>query len=180
MIQPDRFSHSRQYDPDLELQVFYYDNNGNQDKFDGDQYAWNTSFANIGLRLRPNQHIELLSQYLFGNTKMGTTPSGQSAVDNDFDAFFLLASAQYKPHRISVRFDRFGVDDRDGFRLEDDNQEDGHAWTLAYFYRLSKRHRFGLELLRIDSARPVRRELGLPADEIETQIQLSYRLLLRS
>lgn len=55
----------------FELIGLYYNNRARQTEFDGFQYAWKTSFVNLGLRFPIRSNIEVLSQILTGRTSMG-------------------------------------------------------------------------------------------------------------
>lgn len=158
--------------PKMELEGFYYNNRGTPTEFDGTQYAWKTDWANGSLHLFLPANVEILSQYMRGHSKMGPG----NAVHIMFYTYFALVSASFGPNRISARYDDFGVDDLDRFHDLDNNEEDGRAWTFAYILRTGEHHRLAFELLRIESERPVRADLGLPVRAEETQLQASIRL----
>jgi hypothetical protein len=99
-------------------------------------------------------------------------------VDIEPRASFLLLTGSWGRHRLSVRRDWFEVEDRGPLFAEDDNREDGSAWTAAYLLRTGEKHRVALEALRLDSTRPNRSSLGLPPRAKELLVQLSLRLSL--
>lgn len=93
----------------------------------------------------------------------------------DFGAWFLLLSHAWGRQRASLRYDDFWVDDEDAI-VGDPNDEDGDAWTAAWFLE-GRRGRWGawragVELLRVQSWRPAREILGEPARRTEKSLQL--------
>lgn len=161
----------------LEARGLHYDNRGRPDVFDGRQYAWQTEFTNLGLRLELPGPIELLGQHLFGTTGMGRTPEGLRMAEASYHASYGLLTARAGRHRFTVRYDRFEVDEEDRFTLEDPNNEEGEAWTAAYLVQTGERHRLAVEWLRITSDRPARALLGLAPHAEEDVFQASFRVL---
>lgn len=160
----------------FEARGLYWDNRGRPDVFDGFQYAWGTDFTSLGLRLQLPAKIELLGQHMVGGTLMGLMPDGVTMASAGFEASFGLITAAVGRNRLSVRYDRFHVDDRDPFQALDDNDEDGHAWTAAYSFQTGEHHRIALEWLRVESDRPWRARVGLPAHAEEDLLQASFRI----
>jgi hypothetical protein len=161
----------------LEARALYYDNRGDPTAFDGRQYAWYTEFANLGLRLELPGPVELLGQHMFGESSMGAASRGGPKVGIDYRATYGLLTARTGRHRFTVRYDRFEVEDTDLLRAEDDNDEEGEAWTAAYILETGARHRLAFEWLRVTSDRPSRASVGLPAHAEEDLFQASFRLL---
>jgi hypothetical protein len=161
----------------LDARALHNDNRGRPDAFDGRQYAWKTAFTNLGLRLELPGPVEALGQHLWGSTGMGAAPGGGLVVDAGYRASYALLTASAGRHRFSARYDRFRVDDRDANRVEDDNSDDGEAWTAAYQLRTGEHHRLALEWMRITSDHPQRRQVGLPVHAQEDVVQASFRLL---
>lgn len=155
----------------VELRGLYFNNRGEQTNFDGSQYAWKTDFANAGAHLSLPGNVKVLTQYMTGTSRMGPG----SMVYIDFYATYVLGSVGFGRNRISLRYDHFGVDDLDAFRIADNNEESGSAWTLAYLIQTGEKHRIGFEILRTESDREVREQLNLPTNEIETLFQTSFR-----
>jgi len=67
----------------------------------------------LGARLALPRDTTFVAQWLRGNTAMGPLMSGAHAVDNDFESYFLLLSRRLDNHRVTLRYDRFSVDDVD-------------------------------------------------------------------
>ncbi len=155
----------------FELNGIYYDNRGEQTNFDGLQYAWKTDFGGAGIAVPVAENFEVLGQYMAGAGKMGF----RSAVNIDFDSFYVLATARFDSHRISARYDDFSVDDQNADLAADDNREDGNAWTLAYIFTVLEKHRLAFEVLRVKSARPSRTSMNLSPRQEEWLFQTSFR-----
>lgn len=161
----------------LDARALHYDNRGRPDVFDGRQYAWKTEFTNLGLRAELPGPIELLGQHLWGTSGMGLAPDGSLMVNTAYRASYGLLTARAGRHRFSVRYDKFEVEDRDANRVEDDNTDDGEAWTAAYALQTGDHHRLALEWMRITSEHPQRTKVALPTHAEEDVFQASFRLL---
>jgi len=163
-----RYSH----EPGPRWSLWHYDNRADQNVFERGQYAWHTRFDQIGLNWPIGEEWELLGQYLRGDTRMG--PRESLAVDASFDAGYLLLSWQFIEHRLSLRGERFSVDDHDSLP-GDDNSERGRAWALAYVHaRPDRRWRISVEWLQVDSTRPARATFGEPARRIEQSLSIAW------
>jgi len=164
--------------PRHRLRVYYQPQTANPGVFDGEQYAWRTGYWSVG-GSRFLGPLEVLAQGLDGETRMGVVPDGRNAVVASFQAAYFMAS-WLEPadgrHRATVRYDVFRVRDHDQFQVEDPNDESGTAWTFAYSYLPSPRHRLTAEVVRVDSSRTNRRDLNLPARSRELLATLSWRL----
>jgi len=159
----------------LDVRVVHYDNRADPGVFDGLQYAWHTRFSSAAAHLDVGP-LELLGQYLDGRTIMGRKPDGRPGVDNTFWTWFGMMSLTAGRHRLSARYDDFYVEDIDTFVVEDDNNEDGHAWTAAYLLRVGAAHRLAVEVVQVESRHPAREALGLPVQAKETTLQASFRV----
>ena len=160
------------------LKALYQPQTANPGAFDGKQYAWRTGYWAVGIA-RSFGPFELLAQGLDGNTRMGIVPDGRNAVIAQFRAAYLLAtwmSPGDGRHRLTARYDAFEVNDHDAFKIEDANTESGAAWTFAYSFSPGTHHRLTAEILRVDSTRTNRRDLGLTPRAVETLGTLSWRL----
>ena len=165
----------------LIIGAMHFDNRSDQVQFDGDQYAWDTVFDDVGLWFSIPGGFEIATQYLRGTSRMGRTAEGEDAVNIDFEAAYGLVSYQQERHRLSFRYDTFAIKDRDvAFGAIDDNNEDGEAWTLSYWLHTGERHRLAVEWTRVDSERAARATIGLPPRAIEDLLQVSFRLSLGS
>jgi hypothetical protein len=164
--------------PKHRLRAVYQAPTADPGVFDGHQYAWRTGFWSVGAS-RFVGPLELLLQGLDGETRMGRLPGNRNAVIAGFRSAYGLASwtkVDDPRHRATVRYDYFRVRDRDEFVVEDPNAETGRAWTVAYAFSPTARHRITLEVLHAQSTRANRRDLGLPARSTEILGSLSWRL----
>lgn len=157
----------------LKLSLGYYDNHAEKGLVENGQYTWTTQFTHIGLKYRFAKQWELISQYMVGSTDM-FSPYGEPVVDNDYDNLFLLLRHFWANHHVAFRAEQFSVTDKDNL-WGDNNDEDGHAFTLTYRYKLSKNTFLLTEFNYIDSTRPSRWYVGQAVDKKETQYQVGYR-----
>lgn len=160
----------------LDLVATYHDSRGVPSAFDGFQYAWQTKLTAAGVRLRLPLRTEVLSQYMDGTSRMGLLPDGTTMADVRFRAGYALLTVAAGRHRWSFRIDDFEVRDRDAFRVEDDNTDDGRAYTAAWVLSLGEPARVFVEWLRVESTHPARSDLSLSPRAIEDQFQASVRL----
>ncbi|MGH8007372.1 MAG: hypothetical protein ACREQ3_10215 [Candidatus Binatia bacterium] len=142
-----------------ELRFGYFDNLGDQ----GTRGVWETRFGTLGAIVHPLARMDLLVQYLVGETRTRSTPS-----DSALSAFYALLSYHYRGHRLSARYDVFRVGDLDGAHA---TRERGDGVTLAYFFEFGLHHRVGVEYTFLYSRRPAR----LRSDPSDDGWQLSYR-----
>jgi hypothetical protein len=162
----------------LEARALRWDNRGQPDAFDQRQYAWHTRFTSLGLRLELPGPVEALGQHLWGGTGMGIAPPGLGLpVAVDYEASYVLLTGKAGRHRFTVRWDRFEAVDRDFIQDDDDNDEEGDAWTAAYLVDTGAHHRLALEWMRISSTRPMRASLRLAPELEEDLFQASFRIL---
>ncbi|MFK8018149.1 MAG: hypothetical protein AB8B86_00100 [Pseudomonadales bacterium] len=125
----------------IKLQSVYYHNNGSPLAIKNGQYSWRTQFAQVALHLRLPRQWELLTQVMSGNTLMG-----QRAVNNDFYAVYMMfAKTLNDRHRIALRVEQYGVDDKDNLGNLDRNDESGWATTFSYNFMPSARWRLSME-----------------------------------
>ena len=164
-----------EYGDHLSAGAVYYDNGGDPESFEYEQYGWDTRFWNAYVEVEPAPHLEVIAQYMQGVTIMGRRPDGvHRAVDVGYDAAFVLASRRFGASRLSLRFDWFGTTDH-SFVAEDDNNEDGTAWTAAAAHDFSRRDRVMVEVLLLDSTRPNRATIGYGPAQTQAVVQAAYR-----
>lgn len=164
--------------PRYRIKALYQPQTADPGAFDGQQYAWRTGYWSAGAS-RSFGPVEFLGQGLDGETRMGISSRNRNAVVARFQAAYFLASWTSpvdSRHRTTVRYDVFRVRDRDEFAVEDPNDESGTAWTFAYSFSPSARHRITAELLHVNSTRTNRRDLGLDPRSVEVLGTLSWRV----
>ncbi|HVY84741.1 MAG TPA: hypothetical protein VG943_06390 [Caulobacterales bacterium] len=154
----------------ISLDVTHYDNAADRISESDGQYAWETRFTNIGLRLDFSEDTRLLAQAMTGQTILGRrTPFGYW-VDMDFGAAYVLLAHDIGSNTVAVRADYFETDDK-SFTGTDNNNEEGWALTADYRMPLSQRLSLALEALHVESDRPQRASVGLDPDQKQTTLQ---------
>jgi hypothetical protein len=162
-----------------------YDNRADPNAFADGQWAWHTSFNQLGVQLSLPWELGLLAQWLDGETYWiaggrpdGTLSFGAELVEDGFDAkFLMLTRAFHGNHRVSVRYDDFEVARREA--APEFVSDSGSAWTLAYRYERSARVSGGLEWLSISSRRdPWGYFYFVPERATERQLRLQVTLRL--
>jgi len=152
----------------------YYDNQADPKVVKNVQWAWRTRFYHLGVKWQLTEGLDLIAQYLDGDTLMQSSSGARDLVNNDYDSAFIMLSQQIKRHRLTGRIESFSVTDNDSFSF-DNNNEDGEAITLNYSYRYSKSVFLHSEYNWLDSTRPSRIIKGHPVDLVEQQFQLGVR-----
>jgi hypothetical protein len=151
---------------DWRIRALYYDNRADPETYGHGQSGWRTRFTSVGVAGSLPGEVGIIAQWLAGSTYAGPELPWGRPVDNDFDAAFVLVTRVWGSHRISARWDRFGIDDND-LNGADPNEEDGDAWTLSYQHRFDEHWLGGVEWVRIDSERQARAFEGAAPELIE-------------
>lgn len=94
--------------------------------------AWRTTFNSAGARAELDGGWTVIAQWLAGQTEIAP---GGSPSEWPFKARYGLLSKRLGRHTLSVRYDRFEVDNRNA---EPDGAQSGHAWTAAYAFSAGK------------------------------------------
>ncbi len=157
----------------FKLNLGYYNNNAEKGLVKQGQYTWTTDFIHGGLKYKLAKGTELIAQFMTGNTLM-TSPLNEKVVYNDFDNAFVLLRKQFARHQISTRIEVFSVDDLDD-TVGDNNNEDGHAFTLSYRYQLNRQQYLLAEYNWLSSERKSRAYQNQAEGLIEEQYQIAYR-----
>jgi len=165
-----RYAHS----DTVVVQASWFDNRGDRWLHRG-QYSWETSYASGGVEIGLPGGLRLLGEVAAGDTGMG--PRDKTHVQVRFKVGYALVTwaSPDGAFRLSARYDRFKNEDRDGSAEADD--EDGHAWTAALFWRPDERVRVGLEYVDVDARRPSA-VIGPGADLDGRRVLLELRLQL--
>ena len=154
-----------------------YDNRADPTRFEHyDQrevFAWHTRFWSLGARTRVSD-IALIAQVMDGDTAFEPEPA--LYIDTHFDAAYLLAGWERGAWRPALRLDFFSLRQTPA-SLPLPLSEHGHALTAALNWRPNDRLRITGEWLRIDSTRRQRLLEGLSPRQIDSQLQVSARLL---
>ncbi len=159
----------------LRVRAMHYDNRAVPTEIDDGQYAWTTKFEHIGAQYSLADGWDLLFQWMSGSTVMGPVVNGAHLVDVEFDSKYLMLTKAYERHRFSMRYDKFDVTQNDDTD-DDNNSEDGHIWTFAYFYDYSDKISFGAESLVIKTHRCGWQYYNIATTVTEKQLQFTARL----
>lgn len=136
------------------------------------EYAWRTRFALLGLEWQPAPRWSIAGEWLRGDSGMGFAPGPR--VQIDFRAAYLLASfAPDERWRFSARVEGFAIDDRDG--VVEDNDDRGHALTLAALRQFGEHWRAAVELIRAEGRHAAAPLLGEAIDDGGTQWRMELR-----
>jgi hypothetical protein len=163
-----------QFGNQLRIRAMHYDNRAIPTALEGGQYAWTTKFEHIGAQYSFANGWDLLFQWMTGSTVMGPVMNGAHVVDVEFNSQYLMLSKAFERHRVSARYDKFEVTQNDQ-TPEDNNPEDGHIWTVAYFYNFSDNLTFGAESLFIKTHHCGWEYYGLEPTLTEKQYQITAR-----
>ncbi len=153
-------------------QVAWIDNRGDRD-LHGQEYAWSTRFWLVGGHWQASESLELMAEWTMGETIMGFP--GDPWVKTEFRAMYVMASLDTGLGRWSLRHDRFHADDRLGNLTWGTFNDRGQAWTLAWIHRVGERARLGLELLWLNSQRPLAAQSGRSAETDGRMISVDWR-----
>jgi len=151
------------------LMLTHYDNHGNPRAKAHGQYAWDTRYEEASARWSPTANSELIAQSMYGMSMMG-----YDTVRIHFQAWFLLADYRRGPDMLALRYDHFRTRQYD-YYPEDNNDEDGHATTLAWTHDLSEDMSVVTELVQLNSTRPERAVLGIAPSQRERSVQVALR-----
>ena len=149
------------------------DNQGDR-MLHGKEWAWATSFMHAGGHWQITETAELMAEYTSGDTKIRFP--GAPWVYVHFQAAYLMASIDTNAGRWSLRYDRFEVDDKvanPNWGLFDDR---GNAVTFAWIRDISASSRVGIELLLLDSDRPVAAQSGFSPDTDGLSLLMEWRM----
>ncbi|MCJ7591194.1 MAG: hypothetical protein MUO51_07555 [Woeseiaceae bacterium] len=159
----------------LLVRAMHYDNRAEPTAIEQCQYAWKTIFNHIGVQTTLPGDVGLITQWMTGSTVMGPVIDSAHAVDVEYAAYFALLTRTFDQHRVSVRYDHFDVSQNDETE-EDDNSENGHAWTLSYQYSYSDTISLATEWLSIKTHHYGWVYYGLAPMATERQFQLTLRV----
>jgi hypothetical protein len=158
------------YRDSLDVRVFAYDNNGNEESWipSGDR-AWDTNAYVASIMVKPASWMTIVTQGLSGRTALRFN---NSFMRNRFYSYFGLVSFTAGKARFSLRYDQFQVSDLAW--PADQSSQFGRAATAAFLYRFNSAHMAGLEWLHMHSRRSGNE--GYPvSDPNDDLLQLAYR-----
>lgn len=160
----------------VSVNLFRYDNRGDQVSSYANQTAWRTRFWNAGMMASLGSRTVAKAQVLWGNTRVGPeTPFGFPA-DVDFAAAYLLLTRELGGGKLSARGDWFRTHDN-SYVASDDNNEHGWSGMVAYKHPVTHFADWLVELLHVESDRPMRlANAGIAAQQNQTQLQTALRV----
>jgi len=163
--------------PDVvKFRALYYDNMANPAVVEKGQYGWYTRFGSAGLKISLPFEFVFVEQSMLGNTQMGGLVGNHAAVDVNFWAHsFLLSKKIIEGHRLSVRYELFGVHKNDEL-VKNPNESSGSAWTANYNWVFLKHHQLNFEVTTATSNVAARNLQNIPVSQDETFWQVGYRI----
>lgn len=160
------------YFRETELRYYYYDNKAEPNTVnDARLYSWRTKFHSLAVQHNLNAEWRLMAQLLDGATDMGIR-----IVYADFTAWYLAARYQHQKHSITLRYDYWDVRESDNMP-EDQNNNDGDGYTLAWRYQWDQSWEIGAEIHRNTNWVENRVQLGLPTtiDQTQSRLVVAYQ-----
>ncbi len=160
-----------------ELSLLRYDNQANPSTHIVENghtvFGWHTRFWSLGARSDTGP-VTWIAQAMDGATDL--QPPGEPDLKTDFQSTFVLAAWNKGRWRPALRWDWFRTR---GAAYEEGPVpgEHGMALTAALNWQARSWLRLTGEVLRVDSVRDPRGEIGLDPKSIDTQIQFSVRWL---
>jgi hypothetical protein len=125
--------------------------------------------------VQPAPGWQLRAQALHGRTLMGDEMNGALWIDTTFSAAYGMITHQAGKSSLSARLDLFGTRNHGSVVQQDDN-EDGWALTLAAKRQFTQQLSGNIEFLHIDSTRQARARSGLPAQQAQNQLQMALQV----
>ncbi len=159
--------------------LFYFDNPADPAIVRHGQYGWSTQFIDGGMTWQLDTKNQLLSQYMWGRTKMGAgMPEGRHPADIRFDsAYLLLSHSLDSGDKLTARIEYFSTFDYSLVEI-DDNNEKGYSATIAWMKPLTPNLDLALEAIDIASNRPSRATQYEAPRQSQTQLQMALKLHL--
>jgi hypothetical protein len=162
--------------PNLMLDLFAYDNDGDRTAVDNHEWSWETRFFNLGARWDIDAATHLRAQAMQGETLMGKSTAYGVWTDVGFQATYVLVTRDLGPGSLTGRLDQFSTTDRTN-KAVDNNAEHGWAALVAYRWDVRPDVHLVFEGLHIDSDRPERVRLGEAPQQTQTVVQTALRYL---
>ena len=157
------------------FEIMRYDNEADPARRAGDQFAWHTTFWDLGFRQQLG-HITVLSQALSGDTLI--RPSPASFLQTDFKSAYLLVGWDMDDWWIAARGDVFQTRTRTNSSAPSPFSEDGHAIDATVSWLPKNWLRLSAEYLLVEDTRSQRLIDHEAQHRTETQFQLVARAYL--
>ncbi len=155
------------------LRAIHYNNRADSAAFDAaiDDYAWETNFNSLGLRLQSANDWTVIAQWLSGETFVG--PGRHDAWY--FDTQFLLLARQRGKQRFAVRYDWFATTQVRSAYPGLLGRDRGNAQIVSWTYEPIPRLELTAEYLQVDSNYNRRLRLGEIPRARENTLQIGVR-----
>jgi hypothetical protein len=152
-----------------------YDNDADPTRRSGNQFAWHTTFWDLGFRQQLG-HVTVLSQAVSGGTLI--RPSPASFLQTDFKSAYLLVGWDLDDWWVAARGDVFQTRTRTALLVPSPFSEDGHAFDATASWLPKKWLRLSAEYLLVEDTRTQRLIDHESPHRTETQFQLVARAYL--
>ncbi len=157
------------------FEIMRYDNDADPTKRSGNQFAWHTTFWDLGFRQQIGP-VTILSQAVSGGTLIRPTPT--TFTQTDFKSAYALVGWDLDDWWLAARADIFQTRTRTAALAPSPLSEDGHAFDATVSWLPRRWLRLSAEYLLVDDTRAQRLIDGDAAHQTESQFQLVVRTYL--
>ena len=157
------------------FEIMRYDNDADPTQHAGNQFAWHTTFWDLGFRQQIGQ-VTILSQAVGGGTII--RPSSENFTQTDFKSAYALVGWDLDDWWLAARADVFQTRTHTAAVAPSPLSEDGHSFDATVSWLPRRWLRLGAEYLYVDDSRAQRVIDGDAPHQIESQFQLVARTYL--
>lgn len=157
------------------FEVMRYDNNADPQSHTGNQFAWHTTFLDLGLRKQLGA-VTLLSQAVSGSTII--RPAAGVFTKTDFKSAYLLVGWDLDDWWVATRGDLFQTRTRTAAPAPSPFSEDGYSIDATVSWLPKRWLRLSAEYLFVEDRRPQRLLDNTAPQQSESQFQLVVRTYL--
>jgi hypothetical protein len=164
------------HDAGLELRALHYDNRADRNDYKASisDYAWRTKFNTLGARYDGPAGLAIIAQWMKGTTVASPDPLNRWS----YETKFLLLAREFGKHRLAARYDEFEVWQKEMPGSPYAETDSGHAFTLAWTWKLQEHIELATEWLQVNSTNGGRAALGEAPKAREHSLQMAVRLSL--
>jgi len=157
------------------LEVMRYDNNADPQSHAGNQFAWHTTFWDLGFRKQLGA-VTLLSQGVSGSTII--RPGASVFTQSDFKSAYLLIGWDLDDWWVATRGDFFQTRTHTNALAPSPFSEDGYSIDATVSWLPKRWLRLSAEYLFVEDRRPQRLLDNTAPQQSESQFQLVVRTYL--
>jgi hypothetical protein len=157
------------------FEVMRYDNDADPRSHSGSQFAWHTTFWDLGFRKQIGA-VTLLSQAMSGSTII--RPSATAFTQTDFKSAYLLIGWDLDDWWVAARGDLFQTRTHTAADLQSPFSEDGYSVDATVSWLPKPWLRLSAEYLLVEDRRLQRLLDGTAPQQNESQFQLVIRSYL--